>query len=174
MHWAIQRNIPQEEGMLLSTVMATMGTDLKYKQQFSTKFNNSICGMGRCWSVPSVPAEKGHQAKRKHYGNSSKISVLKYQPLSFAIVRRHRMNSNTISLRIQSISKIISKWMEKRDNGAHPPYNSPMACYQQIKNSDAFFLQTGIKVPSKMYRGERNKSSEQNTEMIMTTTSLTY
>lgn len=48
----------------LSVVMATMGTDrqqdLKYKQQFRTKFNNSTYGMSRCWSVPSVPAQKGN------------------------------------------------------------------------------------------------------------------
>lgn len=101
------------------------------------KIQNSTYGIGRFCSVPSVPAEKGHKGKTKHYGNSSTMSGSSIS-LSFAILKRHRMNSNTIPLRSWSMSKIAPKWMEKKSKGAHQPHNSPMEYYQQIKKSDTF------------------------------------
>lgn len=53
-------------------------------------------------------------------------------------------------LRIWSMSNTAPKWF-KKNNGAHLPYNSPVGCYQQIKNSDVFFL---FKLPSNMCRGK--------------------
>lgn len=129
--------------------------DLKYKQQFRTKFNNSTYAMGRCWSVPQYQQRKNIKAKESIMGTLPKW-VCSNISLSHLPFQRGRMISNTIPLRIWSVSKITPKWMEKRNNRAHLPYNSPVACYQQIKNSDAFSLQTRIKIPSKMYRGKPN------------------
>lgn len=69
-------------------------------------------------------------------------------------------------LRIWSMSNTAPKWF-KKNNGAHLPYNSPVGCYQQIKNSDAFFFFNYLQICA----GENPKSLEQNTEMIVTTTS---
>lgn len=57
------------------------------------------------------------------------------------------------------MSKIIPKCTEKRNKGVHLLYNSPMAGYQQIKNSDAFSLQPRIKLPSKLYGEKKKKAS---------------